>query len=103
MRTKLAMFLIFTFLFYSCGPTLSTIGSDSPCNDPRLIKYEQSDSLSGNDLELYIALKQMCQEQKNSVAIENELKEISFIQGYFYYVSIFSIILAVIVVLANSK
>ncbi|MDY0082609.1 MAG: hypothetical protein RBR74_05450 [Ignavibacteriaceae bacterium] len=87
----------------SCMPDYMSISQDknSPCYNKYLIQLEKKDSLSGDELKLYIALKQLCQEQKHQIAVENYMRDNSHIMSYFYYLSIVGLGTAIIYSIAK--
>lgn len=95
---KLIPFLLVAFLLSSCSASNLSVKDipDSPCNNPLLIKLENKvesqQELTPEEMQTYLQLKAMCENQKNSLRTTNEMHAISKNLGVMVFVEILSVV-----------
>jgi len=95
--------LLCSFIISSCAPTYLSTQTDNACQNPKLIALEKKDSLTTEEMQLYIGLKQICEERRNAAALEQQLNKVAEAQNYFMYLSLTGLLAGIIVLMTNSS
>lgn len=90
------LILTCTILFVSCSIEQYTVKDfpDSPCFNERFIQLENDSTKTESELNEYLALKKMCEDQKNSIAEQNETRKISANIGALLLLNVVIVVVA---------
>lgn len=94
-----------TMLFVSCSVQQLTVNDfpDSPCFNKRFIELESKQNKSESEADEYLILMKMCEDQKNSIAEQNETRKVSSNVGAIFLLEASLVIVGLIAWAASSN
>ena len=94
-KMKMQIFLaLFLLLFVGCYSQVSQktneVNSNDPCNDKILKQLEQKDSLSTDEMKVYVELKKLCSENENTSRRLDQTEELTNNYSAYLFISLFA-------------